>query len=573
MANKSETQSDIIVIGSGGAGLTAALTALKSGLNVQLIEASTLIGGATALSEGMIWAPNSPAARGLLGVLTVSEEREAALSYLRATSGNYFDESRAGAYLDYVNPMLDMLQDASELSFTLNRSSRDYYPEKPNATLGLRAHNPKPISARKMDRELFARLRPPLGTMQLFSGMSVASADLNHFIQAIHNPRSALYVARLIAAHLRDRLAGWPRGTRLANGGAIVACLAQAIRASGGDILTATAAQKLILENGRVSGVVANGRAYYARLGVILTTGGLSSHAGARTSLTGQQSHIPIPATEQVPHLTELVEGTGAALDTSVAQPVLWAPTSLVPNSVGRSGAWPHFGDRAKPGVICVGPDGRRFTNEAQVYHDFVPAMIEAYSKHPEGAHCWVVTDHRAIRRYGLGPVGPFPVRLSPYIRAEYLLRDRSLTGLARQMGVAPDAFEDSVRTFNTAARRGEDPQFGRGQSVYDQGNGDPEHAPNASLGALDVGPFYAIRLWPGDIGTFVGLKTNAQARVITEEGLEVPGLWAAGNAASPMTGGTYAAAGLTIGAALTFGYLAAKDAAQSVAQAARAAE
>lgn len=262
-----------------------------------------------------------------------------------------------------------------------------------------------------------------------------------------------------------------------------------------------------------------------------------------------------------MPPLERLVAGTGAAIVTEVSQPVLWAPTSVVPASVARAGAWPHFADRAKPGVICLGPDGRRFANEAQVYQDFVPAMIAATGDHPEGPHCWIVTDHRAIRRYGLGPVGPFPVRLGPYLRASYLKRGKTVEDLARAIGLPPDAVRDSINVFNAFARHGRDSDFGRGESAYDRGNGDASHQPNPTLGPLERGPFYAIRIVPGDIGTFIGLRTDVAARVLDGSGRHVPGLWAAGSAAAPITGGTYPAAGLTIGQAMTFGYAAAQDA------------
>jgi succinate dehydrogenase/fumarate reductase flavoprotein subunit len=211
--------------------------------------------------------------------------------------------------------------------------------------------------------------------------------------------------------------------------------------------------------------------------------------------------------------------------------------------------------------VICLGPDGKRFANEAQVYHDFVPAMIAATGTCPEGAHCWIVTDHRALRRYGLGPIGPFPVRLGPYLRAGYLKRGRTPANLARTIGLPPAAVQDSITRFNAFAREGRDADFGRGDSAYDRGNGDATHAPNPTLGALEQGPFYAIRLVPGDIGSFVGLRVDENARVLDAKGAMVPGLWAAGSAAAPLTGGTYPAAGLTIGQAMTFGYVAALDA------------
>ncbi len=317
MADAPKPVPDLIIVGSGAAGLTAAGTAIAQGLSVVVLESSDLIGGTTALSDGMIWAPNAPEARRLVDVPDPDAETLAALAHLRTTFGNYFDEARAVAFMAAVVQMLALVKARSGLGFVLKRGSRDYVADALGATLGRRALNPLPITGRGMNRDLFARPRPPLGTMMLFDGMSVESRALHHLMNMARRPASAFAVARRCAAYLRERLTGWPRGTRLANGGAIVAALARAVGKAGQEI----------------------------RLGV------------------------------------------------------------------ARSGPWPHFSDRAKPGVICVGPDRLRFANEASVYHDFVPALIDASGNHPEGVHARIVTDHPALRRYGLGPVGPFPAR------------------------------------------------------------------------------------------------------------------------------------------------------------------
>jgi glycine/D-amino acid oxidase-like deaminating enzyme len=563
---------DLIVVGSGAAGLMAALTAAHLGHHVAVVEADAFLGGATALSEGMIWVPNNPEALGLPDAPIPAEEADAALAYLRASSGNFFDQDRAQAYLDLAPQALGLARQAAGLTFTLNRTSRDYYPDAPGATLGRRALNPVPALMQGTDRGLFARLRWPLGTMLVLKGISIASRDVADYQSLGRSPAAIVRVAGHVLRYGLDRLRGWPRGTRLANGNLIVASLAEAIRRRGGMIVTDWPVESLWQSGGRVVGVVGPRGRLAARLGVVIASGGLNAVPAARAVLVGPHPHIAIPAEAPVPSLARLVAGTGATIVTDVSQPVLWAPASIVPASVARAGAWPHFGDRAKPGVICLGPDGRRFANEAQVYHDFVPAMIAATGKHPDGAHCWIVCDHRALRRYGLGPIGPFPVRLGPYLSSDYLRRGRTPAELARATGLPTEAVTDSIARFNVLARNGRDADFGRGDSAYDRGNGDAAHQPNPTLGPLEKGPFYAIRIVPGDIGTFVGLRTDAAARVLDAAGQMVPGLWAAGSAAAPITGGSYPAAGLTIGQAMTFGYAAARDACD-LAIVARAAE
>ena len=552
---------DLVVIGSGAAGLMAALTALDRGHRVCVVEADAWIGGATALSEGMIWVPNNPEARALPDAVAPETEASAALAYMRATAGNFFDAARVARYIAQAPNALALAERLAGLRFALNRYSRDYNPDAEGATLGRRALNPLPASMRGMDRALFSRIRPPLGTMMVLKGLSIASQDAGDYLNFGRSPAAFLRVLGHGLRYLADRLTGWPRGTRLANGNAIVAQLAEAIQQRGGALLTEWPVERLLREEGKVVGVFSQRGQIRAKQGVVLASGGFNANHAARKALLDAHRHVAIPAASPIRPLDELVAGTGAALARDVSQPVLWAPASVVPASVGRSGAWPHFGDRAKPGVICLGPDGKRFANEAQVYHDFVPAMIAATGTHLEGAHCWIVTDHRALRRYGLGPIGPFPVRLGPYLRAGYLKKGRTPADLAQAIGLPPQAVLESIARFNAIARAGKDTDFGRGDSAYDRGNGDVSHAPNPTLGALEQGPFYAIRLLPGDIGSFVGLKVDEGARVLDAMGIVVPGLWAAGSAAAPMTGGTYPAAGLTIGQAMTFGYVAALDA------------
>jgi len=552
---------DLVVVGSGAAGLMAALAGLDQGMRILVVEADALIGGATALSEGMIWAPNNPEARNLEDAPSAEAEEDAALTYLRATSGNFFDQERARTYIRMAPRALAFAEKATGLRFALNRLSRDYNPEAAGATLGRRALNPLPASMRRMDRTLFGRLRHPLGTMMVLKGLSIASQDAGDYMNFGRSPAAFARVGSHMLRYAADRLAGWPRGTRLANGNVIVAQLAEGIRVHGGTILTKWPVERLLIKGGRVAGVAGRLGEMHAQKGVILASGGFNANHASRAKLVGSHRHVAIPAEVDIRPLDELVAETGAHLARDVSQPVLWAPASVVPSSIDRSGPWPHFGDRAKPGVICLGPDGKRFANEAQIYHDFVPAMITATGAHPEGAHCWIITDHRALRRYGLGPIGPFPVRLDPYLRAGYLKKGRTPVDLAKAMNLPPEVVQESVARFNGFAKAAKDEDFGRGDSAYDRGNGDASHAPNPTLGPLEEAPYYAIRLVPGDIGSFVGLRVDSSARVLDEDGGTVPGLWAAGSAAAPVTGGTYPAAGLTIGQAMTFGYVAALDA------------
>ncbi len=216
----------------------------------------------------------------------------------------------------------------------------------------------------------------------------------------------------------------------------------------------------------------------------------------------------------------------------------------------------PHFIDRAKPGVIAVSLDGERFANEANSYHDLVQAMIAA-SKGKSETACWLLADHAAIRHYGLGFVKPFPMPLGPHLRNGYLKRGKTVEALAKQIGVDPATLAATVRQYNDAAQFGRDPEFGRGSKAYNRYQGDALHAPNPCVAPLAAGPFYALKLVPGDLGSFMGIRTNEHAQVVSGDGEPIPGLYAAGNDAASIMGGEYNGAGITLGPGLTFGYVA----------------
>jgi succinate dehydrogenase/fumarate reductase flavoprotein subunit len=296
---------------------------------------------------------------------------------------------------------------------------------------------------------------------------------------------------------------------------------------------------------------------------VVLAAGGFPQDAVRRKELfprtpTGAEHWSLAPATADGAGTT-LGESAGGRLDNSGASPAAWCPVSLVPYRSGRTGVFPHIMDRAKPGSIGVLSTGRRFVNEADGYYDYVAAMIDAA---PEGepVQAWQVADARFVRRYPLGMAKPRPVPLWPYLRSGYLKRGRTLEELARECGIDPAGLVATVERFNAGARRGEDPDFGRGSTPFNRYGGDPSVGPNPSLAPLTKGPFYAVRIVPGSFGTFAGLATDARARVLGADDTPIPGLYAVGNDQASVMGGHYPAGGINIGPAMTFGYIAAKD-------------
>ena len=258
----------------------------------------------------------------------------------------------------------------------------------------------------------------------------------------------------------------------------------------------------------------------------------------------------------------ESIEGDGLALAEGLGARIVagpstasWAPTSQVPLADGIEG-FPHFMERQKPGFIAVNANGRRFVNEATSYSLFVQAMLaDAQGQEPA---CWLLADRSALRRHGLGAVPPFPLGIGPWLRSGYLIEAADMPTLAARTGIDAATLSDTVAAFNLHAREGHDPAFGRGSSAIDRAYGDPASRLHPNLGPLETPPFYAVRLHTGDIGSLAGLASDAQARVLRSDGEPITGLCVAGNDAASLFGGTYPAGGITLGPAMTFGWIAA---------------
>lgn len=243
-------------------------------------------------------------------------------------------------------------------------------------------------------------------------------------------------------------------------------------------------------------------------------------------------------------------------MDGTIPHAAAWVPTSVTIRTDGTKGVMPHFIDRAKPGVISVTPKGKRFANEGNSYHDFVQAMVKACEGEPE-VSAWLLCDHKALRNYGLGCVAPAPLPIGRYLRSGYLKRGATVKQLAEQIGISPATLQATVDEFNKSAQIGQDPAFGKGTKAYNRYQGDALIAPNPCVAPLEAGPYYAIKLVVGDIGTFAGLVTDENTRVLDSMGKPIKGLYAVGNDAASVMGGNYPGAGITLGPALTFGYVA----------------
>lgn len=550
---------DLLVAGSGAAGLAAAVTAAHHGLKVVLAEKAPELGGTTAWSGGWIWAPCNPVAK-RQGIV---EDPAAPRRYLQAVLGNNFNAELVEAFLKAAPEMVGFLESETALRFNCGAAIPDTYGHLPGAGSGGRSVIAQPFDARALGADI-ALLRPPLRETS-FMGMTIeAGADLRAFLTATGSIRSALHVTRRMTRHLWY-LARYRRGMDLRNGNALVARLLLSARDKGVDLRPGHALADLVRGPDGVAGaVLKRGDAEFrirARRGVVLACGGYP-HDLARRGATypGHERHRPLAVPSASGDGLRLGETAGGTQDLTLASPAAYCPVSSVEWPDGRRGVFPHIIDRGKPGVIGVLADGRRFCNEGLGYHDYVTAMQAATPPGAEPAS-WLICDRRFLRRYGLGIVRPAPLPIRLWLRSGYLKTGRTLADLARACGIESAGLAESVARFNAGARRGDDPEFHRGTSAYMRLQGDPAVRPNPCLAPVETPPFYAVKVVPGSFGTFAGLKTDGQARVLGDDG-PIRGLYAAGTDMASMMGGHYPAGGINLGPALTFGFVAGRHAA-----------
>ncbi len=553
-----QIECDVLVVGSGAGGLAAACTAAHHGLEVIVAEKEPFFGGTTAYSAGVIWIPhNGHAVRAGL-----RDSRAEAARYLEAEIGPSLDRAKAAAFLAHGAEMLAFFEQHTHVRYLLMDNWSDYHPDAPGASQGGRSLLPEPYDGRLLG-ERFRELRAPLPTMMLFGGMSVSRDDIPHLLNATRSPLSAWHVARLLARYAIDRMR-YPRGTRITNGNALVARMAKTLFERDVALWLSSPAVKLCVENGAVRGATLQRAGEVievrTRKGVVLASGGFPRNEALigryyRHVAAGKR-HVPLAPPGNTGDGARLAREAGGMFQAEADQPAAWTPISLVPRPDGSVQPFPHFIDRCKPGYIVVDRRGRRFANEADSYHDFVPRMIEACREDPQ-VEAYLVTDHRAIRRYGIGVVPPAPMPLESHVRSGYLVRARSPEALAAALGIDAQGFLRTLESYNVHAARGEDPEFGKGSNAYHRFGGDPTHGPNPNLAPIVMPPFYAVRLVPSDLGTFIGLSTDAQARVLDVNERPIEGLYAVGNDMASVMGGTYPGAGITIGPAMTFGYIA----------------
>src|SRR6478735_4407444 len=455
---------DVVVVGAGGAGMTAALAARKRGLETVLIEKSSYFGGSTARSGGGVWIPNN---------------------YALKKAGQDDDPKLSRTYLDRGPEVLDFVRDNTPLRFTWVPQYADYHPEAPGGRPAGRSCEPIPLDARFLGAEL-DRLHPQYTKAP--ANMIVTQADFRKISLGLRTLRGPITMAKVF---VRRMVAGVLRRKMFAMGNAIAIGL---------------------------------------RKGLI-------------------DANVPVHYDTE---LTGLVIEDGA--ETDLMDDSWWGPTIPLP-----SGPWFCLAERNLPGSIIVNQAGQRYMNEALPYVEAVHAMYDGEATGVGHVPSWMIVDQRYRNRYifaGLFPRQPFPGR---WYKIGTIRKASSIEELAAEIEVPAEALRATVDRFNGFAKTGVDEDFHRGESAYDQYYSDPTVKPNPSLHTIDEGPFYAVKIVPGDLGTKGGLVTDEHARVVRADGSVIAGLYAAGNVSSAVMGHTYPGPGGTIGPALVFGYLAAE--------------
>jgi glycine/D-amino acid oxidase-like deaminating enzyme len=558
---------DVVVIGAGAAGMSAAVFAASKGWRILVLESTEFVGGTSAYSAGTTWVPGNTVGKSV----NPSDTLDAAKQFLDAAVGSRSSKTMRDAFVDAAAKAVDCMQAHSELQYQVRAFHPDYMSEIAGAVTSGRAIEPKSFDGRLLGKA-FKLIRPPIPEFLVLGGMMVDRDDILHLLNLRRSNYSWIsikHAVRVLMRHALDRLAH-PRGTRLVMGNALIGRLLYSLQKRGVEIRTDTKiiglqalpdmdSKAWVLQTQSASGLQS-----ITAKNVIFASGGFNRHAAKRAELLPNID--PAWCVGAAGH-------TGAAIDLALAQgallgkmgddshlsPAFWAPVSMRKRNDDSTAVFPHFMmDRGKPGMIIVNQIGQRFANESLSYHQFGLAM--------QANSAWLITDALGIDKYGLGMVRPATNNFDAYTSDGYLTVASTVAELAKKLGMDAVALADSITQINDAAASGVDIAFQRGTTDYqrlaqgDQSRVDSGELKNACLGKIQAAPFYAVQLFPGDIGASLGLVTDAAARVLDANDQPITGLYAVGNDMNSIMGGVYPAPGITLGPGLVFAYLAVED-------------
>jgi succinate dehydrogenase/fumarate reductase flavoprotein subunit len=548
---------DVIVVGSGAAGLSAAITAKKRGLDVVVLEKEPVFGGTTALSGGVLWIPLNPHGR----KQNPADTREAVRTYMMQETGSYFDAAAVDAFIDNGPKMVEFFERETEMKFVPTMYP-DYHPTVAGGVDIGRSILAAPFDIRGLGKDM-PRLKPPLKTITFIGMMfNSSNADLKHFFQATKSLTSFIYVAKRLVTHIKELML-YQRGINVTSGNALAARLAKSALDLNIPILTSSPVKEILMKNDHVTGVRAGGeggeRLITARYGVVLACGGFPHDvkriAKAYPHLQRGGEHLSPTPTSNTGDGLNMAEAVGGKVEIRFKDAAAWMPVSYVPYANGEFGVFPHLLDRYKPGIIGVLKNGQRFTNESNSYHDVGADLIRACDGQKDTA-MWLVCDKTTLGKYGIGFVKPAPMPIGRFLRNGYLIQGNTLAELAQNAGIDPAGLEQTVREYNIGAVHGDDPAFGRGTTTFNRYLADPENKPNPCVAPVQTGPFYAVKVIMGDLGTFDGIQTSVVGEVLKDDGSAIGNLYAVGNDRASIMGGNYPAAGITHGPNMTFGFV-----------------
>ncbi|UGT53050.1 3-oxosteroid 1-dehydrogenase [Nocardia asteroides] len=549
----SDREYDVVVVGSGAAGMTAALAAAHNGLSVVLLEKAAHYGGSTARSGGGVWIPGNKA----LKASGRPDDREDARTYLHSIIGDVVPAEKIDTYLDRGAEAFDFVLDHTPLKMKWVPGYSDYYPEAPGGLAQGRSCEPTPFNGKVLGAEL-ANLEPPYAKAPL--NVVVMQADFVRLNLIKRHPKGMMRALRVGA---RTYLAKFTGKHLLGMGQAIIAAMRKGLLDAGVPVLLNTPLTDLVVTDGRVTGVKAtvDGETvtFTARYGVVLGSGGFEHNADMRAKYQRQPITTEWTTGAAANTGDGIVAGMAAGATVGFMEDAWWGPT------IFKGGKpWFALAERNLPGTIMVNDRGERFGNESAPYVEAVHTMYGG--EYGQGAGpgenipAWLVFDQRYRNRYifaGLQPGQRFPSR---WLENDYIVKADSIEELAERIGVPAENLAATVTRFNGFAATGKDEDYGRGNSHYDRYYGDPTVKPNPCLAEISQGPFFAAKIVPGDLGTKGGLVTDTAGRVLREDDSVIEGLYAAGNTSAPVMGHTYAGPGATIGPAITFAYLAVLD-------------
>ena len=545
---------DFVVVGSGGGSMCAALVMRARGKSVVILEKTSLIGGATARSGGVMWIPNNP----FMKRDGVEDSFEKASTYLDSVVGEHNDtpgatRERRKTYLTEAPLMLDFLL-RSGIKLTRASYWPDYYDDRPGGS----------APGRTVIAELFDVNQLGPWKKKLRGGFIAVPARLEEALQLPDFKRSwnarrlmAKVIGRAIAAKLTGK--HWTSA-----GQALQGWMLQAALKAGVDIRTDAPVTELIEEGGAVTGVVTakDGKPWRvgSRLGVLVNAGGFARNQQMRDEyMPGTSSAwTNVPEGDTGEMIREMMRH-GAAIaqmDTMVGY-----QTTLPPGTENADIKPTAQRVTAAPHAILVDQSGVRYMNEGGSYVAYCAGMV-ARNRTVPATPSWAIFDSQYMAHSMLA--GTFPGSKKPqgWFDSGYLKKADTIEELAHLTNIDPVTLQSTVTRFNGFVAKGRDEDFQRGERAYDRWLGDPFHGPNPTLGAIDKAPFYAVTVYPGDVGTYGGVVTDTQARVLREDGSVIAGLYATGVSTASVMGRSYPGAGSSVGPSFTWGFVAAKHAA-----------